>query len=320
MQGYDSFCCFRSHAQGKPRVLWELNTACNLACGFCHAAPNTDPGVERQRIFEGIKRLHERGVGGIIFSGGEPLLRSDLFDILDIVIELGMEVDLCTNGLLVDAAMAERLAKRLTEISVSLDTDDPELHDRLRGRAGAWRRTLDGIGHLQGAGLEIHVITVVTDETISRLLSTAKFLDRLGVHSVTFLGLMPFPGDSHSSHRLSPPARAQCVDLLPIIRQRVSRLIVNSKCVVEAALCRGCGAGSSVLGVDANGTLLPCILLKGLESARPLVSSDGRDPWHEGLLQFEWLGQAFDMRTHQGGCVAYPPAAGETGAPIQVHK
>ena len=60
-ESYDSICCFRSSAHGRIRVLWELNTHCNLACAFCHASPNTDHGTDLAAILAGyaVHRLFE---------------------------------------------------------------------------------------------------------------------------------------------------------------------------------------------------------------------------------------------------------------------
>src|SRR4030042_377367 len=86
-----------------------------------------------------------RGARGVIVTGGEPLGRADCLDFVTRAADLGLEVDLCTNATLVDAALARQLGRALTEISVSLDSADAEVHDRLRGRPGAWRAAARGL-------------------------------------------------------------------------------------------------------------------------------------------------------------------------------
>lgn len=305
MKTYDSFCCFRSAKDGKARVLWELNTACNLSCSFCHAAPNLDRGLDTEYILRGLDFLQAMGVGDVIFSGGEPLLRKDIFEILSYSLELGLQPDLCTNGVLVNSEIAARLARYLNEVSVSLDAGTPERHDELRGQPGAWGRTVCAIEHLIEAGIDVHCISLVTDETYLFLEETAQFLEKLGAESLTFLGLMPFPDSDDSHHRLSNETREQVLAALPRIRTACTRLRINTKCVDLSKLCGGCGAGVNIFGIDAKGKMSPCILLKDAASQLNICSLGEPASWAEKLRDFDWHGRAYHMAGYEGPCIAY---------------
>lgn len=103
---------------------------------------------------------------------------------------MGYDVDLCTNATLVNDAISKDLASCLSEVSVSFDSSDPYVHDRLRGVDGAQQLAARGISALRDAGLTIHAITVVNRHTFPSLKSTIMKLEELGAGSVTLLGQM----------------------------------------------------------------------------------------------------------------------------------
>jgi MoaA/NifB/PqqE/SkfB family radical SAM enzyme len=317
--GSDSYCCFRSSHNNTLRVLWELNTACNLSCSFCHAKPNVDQGIPFLDVVQGLGILRQMGAGDVIFGGGEPLLRHDLLDIMTEARTLGFDVDLCTNATLVDDVTAAQLAKVLSEVSVSLDSADPESHDRIRGKQGAWDRAVRGIRSLIAHGLDVHLISVVTDRTADGAEPIVDLARTLGVESITLLGLMPFPEHQQeagrpmlrmvqpsvgTTHRLSHHTRAALQNLLPELRLRNKTIRINTKCVLDSVRTGPCGAGNTILGVDSQGHLLPCILLKGVSDARPLASFRGATAPPSCLQSFVFAGRSIDMAAHAGGCVA----------------
>ena len=96
---YDSICCFRGsdHSSNK-RLLWEITTTCNLSCDFCHRNRDIDYGPKIERIKEIIPFIKEISIKEIIISGGEPLLREDIYEIINTLKEEGFKIDMCTNG------------------------------------------------------------------------------------------------------------------------------------------------------------------------------------------------------------------------------
>lgn len=276
MTGYDSFCCFRSGEGAKStRILWELNTTCNLKCGFCHTSQeNRDPGRSCDEIRSDLVRLSKQNVAGIIFSGGEPLLRNDLLAILSDAKDLGFDVDLCTNATLVTAGIARQLASRLGEVSVSLDSGTPRVHDRGRGCDGAHARATRGIALLQDAGLDIHAITVVNQWTEPLIEETVRVLDGLGINSVTLLGEMAM-GAGGSPRRSWMDGSGEIMRRVTALRGEVG-ITVNTKRLLLPKNGQECPAGKTVLGIDARGMLHPCILFKGLRSQEGLQEWNSR--------------------------------------------
>src|SRR5574337_1614306 len=118
-----------------PVVIWNLIRRCNLTCRHCYAL-SADHDYEGElstaEVFRVMDDLNAAGVSVLILSGGEPLLRRDLFDIAARARAMGFYVGLSSNGTLIDAAMAERIAQaRFDYVGISLDGIGA-VHDRFR--------------------------------------------------------------------------------------------------------------------------------------------------------------------------------------------
>lgn len=261
MTGYDSFCCFRSpQSRLTKRVLWELNTACNLECSYCHTRTERSlHGLSLEKIIQFYDFLKERQITDIIFSGGEPFLRTDIFSILESAHQRGFSIDLCSNGTLIDGDSAARLRETLSEISISLDSHLSDIHDNWRG-PGSHQMAITGVRHLVAAGLEVHAISVVTEESFSSMEETAELVAGLGVHSMTFLGRMATVGMSPAFPSRINQARLK--ERIFSIRETLD-IPVNSKRLFFSPAHFPCTAGESMFGIDAEGNFLPCILFKG---------------------------------------------------------
>ncbi len=287
MPGYDSGCCFRASGGGRARVVWEITTACNLSCGFCHARPPRCEGRPRDELVAGLRLIAGWHTRGVIVTGGEPLVRDDCLDLVDAAAGFGLDVDLCTNATLIDDAVAARLARALSEISVSLDSARPDLHDRLRGQPGAWRRAIRGIEALSAAGLEIHAIALACDETIPALDETVRLFADLRIHSVTLLGPVAVPG-ANPTLRLTPGVRAALVADLPRLRAVSGRVVINTKRVTRVSPADECPAGGAVWGIDAAGNLCPCILMRGRAPSIPLRELGNCSGWAAAARRLSW--------------------------------
>ena len=126
--------------------VWEMTTACNLHCIHCHASggkPSDDELAtsEAKRLIDQLATIREFRM--MAYTGGEPLLREDLLELLAYSQALGFTNTIATNAMLVDQAMAKRLKHYGVAIAaVSLDGFDAQTHDRVRGQAGAFDRAV----------------------------------------------------------------------------------------------------------------------------------------------------------------------------------
>ena len=138
------------HARG-PVVIWNLIRRCNLTCKHCYAlsADHDYAGeLSLQEVYTVMDDLKAFGVPALILSGGEPLLRPDLFEIAARARDLGFYTGLSTNGTLIDAPMAARIAGAgFDYVGISLDGLKPT-HDKFRRLDGAFDRSLAAIRYL----------------------------------------------------------------------------------------------------------------------------------------------------------------------------
>ena len=145
-------------ADKKPVIVWNCTRRCNLRCVHCysHSADCDYPGeMTTEQGLALLEDLAEFGCPVVLFSGGEPLLRRDLFELASRAIELGMRAVISTNGTLIDAQTAERLRQvGLSYVGVSMD-GMRAVNDAFRGVDGAFDLALEGIHNCQAAGIKV---------------------------------------------------------------------------------------------------------------------------------------------------------------------
>lgn len=154
-----------------PVVIWNVIRRCNLACAHCYAVSADMDFAGELATGEAlavVDDLAALGVPALVLSGGEPLLRPDLFEIAARARAQRIYVALSTNGTLVDAALARRVAAAFDYVGVSLD-GRPASHDRLRRSAGAFARSLAALRHLRDAHAKVGLRFTLTEDNAADL-------------------------------------------------------------------------------------------------------------------------------------------------------
>ncbi len=145
-------------ADKKPVVVWNLTRRCNLACRHCYAQAGAVPAPDELSPAEGLALLQDLkdfGVPVLLFSGGEPLLRPDLLELVAWTVKAGMRAVISSNGTLITPEKARGLkGLGVSYVGISLDGNE-ETHDRFRGQPGAYAAALAGVRHCQEAGLKV---------------------------------------------------------------------------------------------------------------------------------------------------------------------
>jgi 12,18-didecarboxysiroheme deacetylase len=177
----------------KPVVVWNVTQACNLKCIHCYAKADERSHVRELSHEEGLALLDDLaafGVPVVLFSGGEPLVRPDLLDLARYAVDKGMRAVISTNGTLIDRDMARDLRDvGLSYVGVSLDGME-EVHDRFRGRTGAFRNALRGIRACKALGIKVGLRFTVNRMNASEIPRIFDLLEAEDIPRVCFYHLV----------------------------------------------------------------------------------------------------------------------------------
>jgi radical SAM protein len=175
-------------------VIWELTQACDLACVHCRACAIESRNPFELSTEEGFRLLGEvRSFGDplMVFTGGDPLKRSDLFPLLERSVQLGLRTTVTPSAtpLLTESAIERFRDCGVARMAISLDGSDEESHDGFRRVNGSFDRTIGALQHARKIGLQTQVNTTVTRHNAGRLGDIAKLVERAGAKlwSVFFL-------------------------------------------------------------------------------------------------------------------------------------
>ena len=171
----------------KLNELWiHTNNSCNLTCSHClvNSSPDEDKGLSTETIKSIIDEAAVLGTARFYFTGGEPFMRKDIFELIDYVCShKKSELIILTNGTLLKGEIIEKLQKfdkKFLKIQISLDGSKPEINDPLRGK-GSFALIIEGIKNLVEAGYSPTVTTVVANSHIDDIPDTTKLLALSGV-------------------------------------------------------------------------------------------------------------------------------------------
>jgi len=327
-------------------VSWNLTYRCNLACEHCYLDAGGSPLVRTEnfadrselgtdecfRVIDEIAAFAPECL--TILTGGEPLLRRDILEIVRRAAERGLWVVVGTNGVRITENVARRLAEAGARgLSLSLDALDADRHDRFRRVRGAWQNTVEGAEILNRTGLPFIVQTTAGSHNLGELEAIADFAHgRLAAKVWNLYFLVP-TGRGQFVSDISPAQYDEVLASLFRIQQKYDgRMLVNAKCAphyIKTALengapirtyaggAGGCPAGTHYMGIRPNGDVTPCPYLPVF--AGTLRSASLTDLWASselfaGIRRRSALGGrcgACELNAQCGGCRAR--AYGMTG-------
>ena len=296
---------YRAGAHRRPIVVWNVTPVCNLACSHCYAAHS---GNERVLDTAGAKRvvdgLAAYGVPVLLFSGGEPFARPDIFELAHYAKDRGLRVTFSTNGTLIDGEKADSLAELGTGyVGISIDGTE-EIHDRFRRCKGAYRASLAAIRRLLARGVKVGLRVTMTRDNAASIPRIFDMMREEGIPRICLYHLVyTGRGKEISSLDLSHSEARAALDAI----------------VAEARKCRSCGMKAEVLTVD-NHCDGPAIYLKLLaegetdraKKALALLQANGGNSSGEGIACISWDGTVYPdqfWRNHPVGNAAETPFA-----------
>ena len=171
-------------------VFWETTAACNLVCSHCRrtdvADKVTPDELSTQEAKSMIEELSNWGRTILVFSGGEPLMRPDIFELMSYANQKGVIVALATNGTLIDQDLAKRVRESgVDRVSISFDGADEATHDAFRRLPGSFRSAMAGAQALRAEGVPLQINVTVAKhnaDQLDRMVSLAKDLGAVALH------------------------------------------------------------------------------------------------------------------------------------------
>jgi radical SAM protein len=189
-------------------IAWEVTRACAFACVHCraNAQHQRDPNeLTTEEGFRLIDRFKAFGNPILIFTGGDPMMRPDLFDLIRYATDTGLRCSLTPTATALPTP--ERLQKAkdvgIRRIALSLDAPTPEVHDAFRQVPGAWERTMRILHNAQSVGLSAQVNTTVTRHNLGLLPEMVKFVQEVGAVQWSLFFLVP-TGRAQMADMISP--------------------------------------------------------------------------------------------------------------------
>lgn len=267
------------HSDGE--VVWNVTYACNLQCRHCYLPSSHREG--ELSLEEGLEVVDEtrRTFGStsqIVFSGGEPLLRNDIYKLVEYASSSGLRVALATNGTLLSRKVAERLREAgVDEVAISLDGAFERTHERIRGVEGAFNAALRGALNVREAGVSLQLHFTLMRDNASELPYMIELAERLEARRLFIFDLMPTGRASYLKHHgldtlnlfdyLFKEQRRFKVWLKPqgypyfwvYLLSKAEDLKVDLDIVKK--YFKGCLASRSMLRVSPEGKVSPCPFL-----------------------------------------------------------
>ena len=265
-------------------VFWETTAGCNLACRHCRrleisqALSRKDLTTEEgEWLIDGVAAV---GKPVLVFSGGEPLMRLDLFHLAMYAKAQGLPVALATNGTMIDATIASHIVEvGFDRVAISLDGADARTHDAFRNQVGAFEKSLDGFRRLQRQGVSLQINTTITQHNVWQLEQMDALICTLqpdAWHLFMFVPVgcgMEIPTEeqliaaqyeqvlrwiAEKSQRSKPFIRATCAPQYFRILATQHRLAQHRASSHLSTMTKGCLAGTGICFVSHTGDVFPC--------------------------------------------------------------
>ncbi len=266
-------------------LAWETTRRCNLACLHCRAAAGSGPYPGELTTDEGITLLDDLTKMGqvvVILTGGEPLLREDIFDLAAYGTRNGHRMVMAVNGTLLTPQIAARLKEvGIQRLSISIDGATAASHDRLRAVEGAYDGALAGIAAAREAGLPFQINTTVTRANLTELQDIYELAIKLEAAAHHVFVLVPTGRGELIPEELVTPEEYERTLRQLLTWQREGRLFIKPTCAPQfyrlwrqdahargekitpathgmEAMTKGCLGGQGFAFVSYKGEVQPC--------------------------------------------------------------
>ncbi|WP_410511316.1 radical SAM protein [Paenibacillus sp. BR2-3] len=255
-------------------ISWNVTKRCNLYCEHCYRDSGPASPTEGELTTEEGRRLIDQiqaaGFRLLIFSGGEPLTRDDLCELISYAAAKGLRPVLGSNGTLLTAGKAEELKKAgLGGIAISIDSATPNYHNRFRNTTDGWERAVQGIRYAQEAGLRVQINMTLTADNMDDFEQVAELAEKLSVSSLHPFFLVPTGRGIHIEEDALKRDRYFTVLRSVLSKQKTTSIEIKPTCApqfmplaksmgLDMRYTRGCLAGVAYCSVLPDGEVHIC--------------------------------------------------------------
>ena len=304
------------HPEGAPEALrpslvsWNITRQCNLTCAHCYRDARGRPDAGELATAEGLRLIEEIARVGfrvLVLSGGEPLMRADLCQLIAAARALGLRPVLGSNGTLITEAVAQQMKEAgLARAGISLDSVDAGYHNRLRGSPIAWQQAAAGMRACAAVGLPFQINTTITQQNEREMLEITDLAIELGAagHHVFFL--VPTGRGKEIADDMVQAARYE--ERLEALMRKQQEIEIEIKPTCAPQFVRiadtlglrtrfpmGCLAGRTYCVITPTGDVHPCPYL-------PLEAGNVRERPFSRIWEESELLQQFRRGTLEGMC------------------
>jgi len=261
-------------------VVFDVTSKCNLNCIHCYSSEQYEE-LKTNDVYHVLDMLYEVGAGLIDFGGGEPLLRSDIFDIISYSKHLGFYTSISTNGTLLSSSIVKHLKTLdIDHVCISLDGVNSETHEYIRNKEGTYEKTIAGIKNCVKANINTQISTVFMKSNINEFYELFNLLESLKVDGWYIYDFVPAGRGTELQEEVLNPKQRE--DLFAHLQELAFSssislkpypylVTVNSKYNKNNIFYRsygpltgfiqGCPTARWTCHISSNGDLHPCFLL-----------------------------------------------------------
>lgn len=253
-------------------ISWNMTLKCNLKCSHCYINAKETKMPEELSTDAAKMLIHqitEVSRPLLILSGGEPLLRDDIYEIIRYGADRGLKMGMGSNGILINDEVAKKLKEAgMWTVAISLDSSIPKRHDEFRGVNGCWEKAINAIKSLKRAGIQVQVNCTVTQQNYDEVEDIMALAESLTVENFHLFFLVP-TGRGTDIDDISPEMYEKMIEdtltktkkfklnIKPSCAPQFMRVAKNQS-VDMSRWVRGCMAGLYYCRIYPSGEVTPC--------------------------------------------------------------
>lgn len=311
----------------KPKwIAWEITKRCNLHCVHCRssseAESNSNSDFPKSSAFKIIDNISSYAKPVVVLSGGEPLMRNDVFDIAKYGTEKGLRMCLATNGSLVDDEVCQRIKDSgMNIVSLSLDGSNEKTHDDFRKQSGAFRGAVKAAGLFKKHNIEFIINSSFTKRNQEEIPKIYKLAKDLGATAWYMFMIVPTGrGREIMGELISKEDYEEILDWHYQMEKTEKDILVRPTCAphyyriimqrskeegvkfekrtlkFSTGGAKGCIAGQLICLIDAEGNVLPCSYFP--KPAGNIHKKSFKEIWEDSEL----FKQLRDFKTYKEKC------------------